>query len=619
MGGPAAASVEETVDRKRFADDGVCMMVEVRNLQTGETYEVGGEGAIFGREGGQANIQVQDRSVSKRHARIFSDGVDWFLEDMGSVNGTVVDGGKIAAAIPLFSGLTFSLSKHKFEVLGVPGEDRRSSPEQETRTAMRQSGNQLPSELRKDPIPRKRGRDARPVDDDIAPPMGMPEPSARGNNLPLAADGDFPSESIQSASMGNRDQGPAPSLGIDQYDEYSPGEALTTGIGYILKTAPLLALNPIGTVRNQLQNQPLPGLEKIPLAMLLVPTYIVMLTLQSGSGAVATAIAGNLSIVSIILAPVIGIVGGAIGAVIAGFLAHPILNWFVLKLGGASDARSRTNHVALGMVAVFVAAIPTMIAVVLTAIIGRLAQISSAFHLLQILPALLMLVATPLPIYVQWQWWKSYGIAKWAQTVLMVLTILTLVLGLFGCVSSMIGAVKAMSGGATISAPDTDGGDTDGDGDGDKGDDAGDKGEKGDDGKGADAKADGKADGAKADGKVDPKADGKVDPKAADTKAAVKSGVATVRVNDDYAAYAKKRAEIEEILERDPTLVNNPRVRSLYDTLLQRTDDAEIEVFRNFGSRKRPSYQNPLYDKAKKALVFERTNNDVIKLHGVLF
>ena len=39
------------------------MSVEVKNLQTGETYEVGPEGAIFGREGGPANIKVADQSV----------------------------------------------------------------------------------------------------------------------------------------------------------------------------------------------------------------------------------------------------------------------------------------------------------------------------------------------------------------------------------------------------------------------------------------------------------------------------------------------------------------------------------------------------------------------------
>ncbi|MBM4282876.1 MAG: FHA domain-containing protein [Deltaproteobacteria bacterium] len=76
---------------------GAAVAVEVRNVQSGETFEVGPEGTIFGREGGPANVRVADPSVSKRHARIFADGPGWFLEDMGSVNGTVVDGSKIGA------------------------------------------------------------------------------------------------------------------------------------------------------------------------------------------------------------------------------------------------------------------------------------------------------------------------------------------------------------------------------------------------------------------------------------------------------------------------------------------------------------------------------------------
>lgn len=602
------------------------MSVEVRNLQTGETFEVGADGAVFGREGGQANIQVQDRSVSKRHARVFTDGVDWFLEDMGSVNGTVVDGAKIGAAVPLYAGLIFSLSKHKFEVTSVPGGDNgRSSPEQETRTAMRQAGNQnLPSELRKDPIPRKRSRDARPpdpYDDDIAPPTA--NESMGRNNLPLASDGDFPSESMQSMSRGVADDGGAPpGLGIDDYEPLTPGEAIGAGIGTTMKLAPLMALNPIGTVRNQLETQPLPGLEKVPLAMVLLPTYVVMLTLQNGVGAISTAVAGNLSIVSIILAPVIGIVVGVISALIAGFLGHPILAWIVDKLGGTSDARSRTNHMAVGMVAVFVAAIPTMLATFLTALIARLSQVSSAFALLQILPALLMLIATPLPIYVQWQWWKSYGIAKWAQTVLMVLTVLSLLGGVAGCVTTIIGAVRMMSGGGAAVVA-TDGGDTPTAGDGDTGAPTAD-GDANNAAAGTAAAAGtgtGTGTGDKPPATAAKASPDKV-PDATPDKPSepVRTTAATaIRIDDDYAVYAKQLADIEALLERDPTLIKNTSVRSKYETILERTDDAEGQVFNDFGGRKRRSYMNPVYDKAKKALVYERTKVYVKQLHELLF
>ncbi|MFO0003053.1 MAG: FHA domain-containing protein, partial [bacterium] len=87
--------------------------------------------------------------MSKRHARIFSEGAGWQIEDVGSVNGTVVDGGKIQGPVTLRPGMVFQMSKQRFEVVTVDG---RARVEQETRTAMRQGGNPLPSELRKDPI-----------------------------------------------------------------------------------------------------------------------------------------------------------------------------------------------------------------------------------------------------------------------------------------------------------------------------------------------------------------------------------------------------------------------------------------------------------------------------------
>jgi serine phosphatase RsbU (regulator of sigma subunit) len=47
------------------------------------------------------DLSLPDRSMSRRHARVYSDGEDWYIEDLGSRNGTLVDGVPIDRPQPL--------------------------------------------------------------------------------------------------------------------------------------------------------------------------------------------------------------------------------------------------------------------------------------------------------------------------------------------------------------------------------------------------------------------------------------------------------------------------------------------------------------------------------------
>ncbi len=622
------------------------MSVEVKNLQTGETYEVGPEGAIFGREGGPANIKVADQSVSKRHARLFSDGTDWFLEDMGSVNGTIVDGGKIGGITALRAGLVFQMSKFRFEVISIDGRgagnanggangNGRPGPDMETRTAMRggpPNGNsgggalQPPTDLRRDPIPKK--KPAREVMPPAQPPQfsgGEPTHQGRNNNLPLASDGDFPSQSLNSASQQslpdvNGADGPRPQLGIDQYDdEISPPAAVAAGIAYVLKTAPLLVLNPLGTVRKQIESPPVGGLEKIPLAAFLIPTYGVLILAQSWAGAIASAIAGQLSIVAFIIGPVAAVIGAVIGGLVAGFVGHPILSWLVNKLGGTSDARSRTTHMAMGMVTSLVLLIPTMLVLIFTALAARLSSISGAFALINIIPALLAIVATPLPIFVQWSWFRSYNVAKWFQTLLLVVAVLSLLGGLFSAVTTVMAAVNTMRGGAvpTVNIPNVpstpDGVPTP---------------------TGADAGVPTTTDPDPTPTPTTTTTPTRTDPTPTTptttttttptttptTTTTTTATTAPVQGTGEFGEYQKKRASIETALAKDPTLVLGGRIGSLYSKLSVETFNAEVDAEEQVLGRKRkydPSKKAYL-EKVKAAYVYQQTKSTVNDLYKLL-
>lgn len=59
---------------------------------------------IIGRAPGCGLVLGTDNFVSARHARVFRQGHDYWVEDLGSTNGTLLNGRKLSAAAPLRRG-----------------------------------------------------------------------------------------------------------------------------------------------------------------------------------------------------------------------------------------------------------------------------------------------------------------------------------------------------------------------------------------------------------------------------------------------------------------------------------------------------------------------------------
>jgi serine phosphatase RsbU (regulator of sigma subunit) len=58
---------------------------------------------VVGR-GGMVDLEVTDSSVSRRHAQVFNEADGWFVRDLGSANGTFVNGRRVAGDIALSHG-----------------------------------------------------------------------------------------------------------------------------------------------------------------------------------------------------------------------------------------------------------------------------------------------------------------------------------------------------------------------------------------------------------------------------------------------------------------------------------------------------------------------------------
>ena len=72
------------------------VVVAAKGYEPGVSWDLAG-GATMGRSDG-AEIRVDDRFASSAHARIFSRGDLMYVEDMGSTNGTYLNGRQIRTA-----------------------------------------------------------------------------------------------------------------------------------------------------------------------------------------------------------------------------------------------------------------------------------------------------------------------------------------------------------------------------------------------------------------------------------------------------------------------------------------------------------------------------------------
>ena len=87
-------------------------VVAAMGLDPGTSFELG-EGATMGRADG-SDIPVDDPFASSAHARIFPRGQFMYIEDMGSTNGTYLNGRRLRAAERLKPGDTVRIGETEY-------------------------------------------------------------------------------------------------------------------------------------------------------------------------------------------------------------------------------------------------------------------------------------------------------------------------------------------------------------------------------------------------------------------------------------------------------------------------------------------------------------------------
>ena len=81
----------------------------------GTTLELASSPILLGRAQ-EATLVLEDDYASGRHARLFPQGSRWFIEDLGSTNGTFLGGSQLTRALPVEPGIPIRIGKTVLEL-----------------------------------------------------------------------------------------------------------------------------------------------------------------------------------------------------------------------------------------------------------------------------------------------------------------------------------------------------------------------------------------------------------------------------------------------------------------------------------------------------------------------
>src|SRR5438105_3461161 len=94
-------------------------LITVKGPNAGRRFPLETTSTVIGRQP-DAGIYLESLAVSRHHARIVCDRGAYFVEDVGSSNGTYVNGHRIAGRVPLGEGDTLQIGPYELNLLLDP-------------------------------------------------------------------------------------------------------------------------------------------------------------------------------------------------------------------------------------------------------------------------------------------------------------------------------------------------------------------------------------------------------------------------------------------------------------------------------------------------------------------
>jgi pSer/pThr/pTyr-binding forkhead associated (FHA) protein len=118
VGAPTARQARrhpELVEQPAPAKAQARELVVTEGPLTGTTLELSGTPILLGRAQ-EATLVLEDDYASGRHARLFPQGTRWFIEDLGSTNGTYLGGTQLTRALPVELSVPVRIGKTVIEL-----------------------------------------------------------------------------------------------------------------------------------------------------------------------------------------------------------------------------------------------------------------------------------------------------------------------------------------------------------------------------------------------------------------------------------------------------------------------------------------------------------------------
>ena len=114
-GGTSMYSAAEVFEASGDGFEPRLLVERATGHQSGVAYDIPEAGATLGR--GEVEIQIEDPFASSRHARITRQGSLAVIEDLGSTNGTYLNGEPLSGPQPLHPGDRIRIGDSEFSYL----------------------------------------------------------------------------------------------------------------------------------------------------------------------------------------------------------------------------------------------------------------------------------------------------------------------------------------------------------------------------------------------------------------------------------------------------------------------------------------------------------------------
>ncbi|HEY0188100.1 MAG TPA: FHA domain-containing protein [Cellulomonas sp.] len=101
----------------RGRPSGPSRLVVTEGPLRGTTLPLGSSAVLIGRAPA-CTLVLDDDYSSSRHARLFAEGDEWFVEDLGSTNGTFLDEQRVTAPVPVRPGARVRIGQSVIELQG---------------------------------------------------------------------------------------------------------------------------------------------------------------------------------------------------------------------------------------------------------------------------------------------------------------------------------------------------------------------------------------------------------------------------------------------------------------------------------------------------------------------